>query len=61
MKTLSLKGGWTPSGVLERTLSPEGGVDCEIPHQLERGTSVNEDAKPQREVDCEIPHRLKRE
>ena len=32
----------------ERTLHPEGGVDCEIPHQLESGTkmSVNKDTRP---------------
>ena len=29
-------------------------------HQLEKGTSVSEDAGPQRGLDCEIPHRLGR-
>ena len=47
-----------------RTLGPKrgggGGVDCEIPHRLERGTSVSEDVGPRRGVDCEIPHRLER-
>ena len=31
---------------------------CEIPHRLERGTSVSENAGPGKGVDCEIPHRL---
>ena len=44
--------------MLARTLGPEGGVDCEILHRLERETSASEDAGPRREVDCEIPHRL---
>ena len=33
-------------------------IDCEISHQLERGTSANEDAGSQRGMSCEIPHRL---
>ena len=42
---------------------PKRWVDCEIPHQLERGMGASEDAGlagPERWVDCEIPHRLKR-
>ena len=39
---------------------PRRGVDCEIPHRLERGTSASEDAGLRRVVDCEIPHRLER-
>ena len=33
---------------------------CEIPHQLERGSTDSEDAGPEREVDCEVPHRLEK-
>ena len=33
---------------------------CEIPHQLERETSVSEDAGLQRGVNHEIPRRLER-
>ncbi|KAG7031046.1 hypothetical protein SDJN02_05085, partial [Cucurbita argyrosperma subsp. argyrosperma] len=36
-------------------------VDCEIPHRLERGTSVSKDAISRRRMYCEIPHRLERE
>ena len=36
------------------------GVDCEILHRLERGTSVSVDAGSQMEVDCGIPRRLDR-
>ena len=39
--------------------STSKGVDCEIPHRLEREMSVSEDAGP-KGVDCEIPHRLER-
>ena len=54
--------GWTPVGVPARTLGPKGGgVDCEIPHRMERGTSTNEDVGPLSGVDCEIPHRRERE
>ena len=41
-------------------LAPNG-VDCEIPHRLERGTNAIKDAGPRIMVDCEIPHRLERE
>ena len=40
--------------MLAKTLTPKG-VDCEIPHWLERGTSVSK-AGLRREVDYEIPH-----
>ena len=43
-----------------RMLDPEGGVDCEIPHRLEGGTSVSEHAGPQRRVDCKILYWLER-
>ena len=29
-------------------VEPRRGMDCETPHRLERGTSVNEDAGPRR-------------
>ena len=38
---------WRGERVLTKTLAPKG-VDCEIPHRFERGTSVNEDAGPRR-------------
>ena len=38
-----------------RTLDPKG-VDCEIPHQLERGTRDSEEVEPQRGMNYEIPH-----
>ena len=34
---------------------PLRGVDCEIPHRLERGTSASEDVGIRKGVDCEIP------
>ena len=34
--------------------------ELEIPHWLERGTSVSEDIRPRKEVDCKIPHWLER-
>ena len=43
-----------------RTLRLEGGLDCEIPHRLETGTSASEDVGPRRGVDFEISHRLER-
>ena len=43
--------------MLERTRAPKE-VDWCVPHRLEKGMSVSEDARPQRGVDCEIPHRL---
>ena len=41
-------------------VGPQKGVDCEIPHRLERGMSASEDAGSRRGVDREIPHRLER-
>ena len=41
-------------------IEPQTGVDCEIPHRLERGTSASEDAVPRRGVNCEIPYWLER-
>ena len=41
-------------------VGPRRGVDCEIPHRLERGASASEDTEPRRGVDCEIPHPLER-
>ena len=41
-------------------VGPRRGVDCEIPHRLERGTSARKDAGPRREVDLEIPHLLEK-
>ena len=44
-----------------RDVEPRRGVDWgEVPHLLEKGTSVSEDAGPRRGVDCEIPHWLER-
>ena len=40
------EGGWIRGGVQARTLGLEGGVDCGVPHRLEKGTSANEDAGP---------------
>ena len=37
------------------------GVNCEIPHRLEKEMSANEDTGYRREVDCEISHWLERE
>ena len=37
------------------------GVDCEIPHELKRGTSATKNASLQRELDYEILHQLKTE
>ena len=51
----------TLGGIPTRTLGLKGGVDCEIPHRLERETSVNEDARPRKGVvDCEISYQLER-
>ena len=41
-------------------VGPQKGVDCEIPHRLERGASASEDARPRKGVNCEISHRLER-
>ena len=45
---------WREEPAVARTLAPKG-VDCEIPYQLERRTSANNDAGSRRGVDCEIP------
>ena len=42
-RKLSPERGWTRSGVPTRTLGPErGGLEEEVPHQLEKGTSESE-------------------
>ena len=43
-----------------RTLRLKEEVDCEIPHRLERETSVIEDAGLGRRSDCEISYQLER-
>ena len=35
-------------------------LNCEIPHRLERRTSVSDDVRLRRWMNCEIPHRLKK-
>ena len=41
-----------------RTLGPKG-VDLEaVPHRLEEGKSVSDDARARRGVDCDVPHWL---
>ena len=47
---------WTLGDVPARMLVSKG-VDCDIPHRLERG--LNEDVYPNR-VDCDILYRLER-
>ena len=58
-KEAELRRGWTRGGVLARTLGLKG-VDCGVPHQLEKGTSVREDVGHEGGVDCKILHRLGR-
>ena len=55
-RTLSPKG--VDSGqYANEDVEPQRGVDCEIPHRLERVTSTSEDVAPRKGwVDCEIPH-----
>ena len=49
---------WYPSqtsgDVPAKTLDPKG-VDCEVPHQLERRKTLDPKG-----VDCEVPHQLER-
>ena len=41
--------------MLVRMLGPKGVDLGAVPHQLEEGKSVSEDAGPER-VDCDVPH-----
>ena len=53
------QGGWALKGV-NTSWCANKRVDWGVPHRLEKGTSVSEDARSWRGVDCEIPHRLGR-
>ena len=43
-----------------RTLGPKGVDLGAVPHRLEEGKSVSEDAGPRRRMDCDVPHWLGR-
>ena len=59
VRRLSLEGGGHKA-VCQQERWALKGVDWEVPHRLEKGTSDSENTGPRRGVDCEISHRLGR-